>query len=365
MKINLIDLQKQYQLYKKEIEECIKKVLESSSYIMGPEIGELERELAEYVGVKYAIGCSSGTDALFLALMSYDIKPGDEIITTPFTFIATAEVIALLGAKPIFVDIRKDTYNIDPDKIESKITKKTRGIITVDIFGQSADYDEINKIAKKNNLFVIEDACQSFGAEYKGKKACSLADIACTSFFPSKPLGCYGDGGMVFTDDVKLKDIMVSLRVHGSGKDKYDSVRIGLNARLDTLQAAILLVKFKYFNKEIKARQVIADHYSRGLKGNVVTPKILKYNISAFAQYCIRVDNRDKMSEHLKSHGISTAVYYPKSLHLQTAFEYLGYKAKSLPVSEEISRDILALPMGPYLTREEQDYIIEKINSIS
>ncbi|MFC1594709.1 DegT/DnrJ/EryC1/StrS family aminotransferase [Candidatus Omnitrophota bacterium] len=361
MKINFIDLKRQYKKYKKDIDAQIQEVLDDSSYIMGSKVKELEALLADYVGVKYAIGCASGTDALMLALMALGVQAGDEIITTPFTFIATAEVISLLGARPVFVDIKEDTFNIDPAQIESKITVKTRGIIAVDLFGQCADYDAIYEIANKRALFVIEDAAQSFGAEYKKKRAGSLADVGCVSFFPAKPLGCYGDGGMVFTSNKIVADVLTSLRVHGQGDNKYDNVRIGINARLDTLQAAALLAKFKHFPEEIGLRQKVAQRYVKALKNIAVTPIILKHNVSAFAQYCIRVANRAQLQEKLKKKGVPTGVYYPKPLHLQAAFQDLGYRKGDFPMSEKVSLDILALPMHPYLTSEEQDYIINCI----
>ncbi|MFC1703616.1 DegT/DnrJ/EryC1/StrS family aminotransferase [Candidatus Omnitrophota bacterium] len=361
MKINFIDLQRQYQRYKNDIDSQIQQVLDTSAYIMGSKVKELEEKLSAFIGTKYAIGCASGTDALILALLALEIKPGDEIITTPFTFIATAEVISLLGAKPVFADILESTFNIDPQKIESKITNKTRGIIPVDLFGQCADYDEINQIAQKHKLFVIEDAAQSFGSEYKKRKACSLADIGCASFFPAKPLGCYGDGGMVFTDNKTLADTMSSLRVHGKGEHKYENIRIGINGRLDTLQAAVLLAKFSHFPEEIQLRQQVAQRYNKSLKDSVIAPSIESYNLSAFAQYCVRVENRAPLQEQLKNKGVPTAVYYPKPLHLQPAFKALGYRQGDFPVSEKVADDILALPMHPYLTEAEQEFIIDCI----
>lgn len=363
MKINFIDLQRQYQRLKQGIDTQIQDVISSSAFIMGKKITELEGQLAQFVGVQHAIGCSSGTDALLMALMAYDIKPQDEIITTPFSFIAAGEVIAFLKAKPVFVDIDQETFNIDHQKIPAAITGKTRGIIAVDIFGQCADYDEINTLAQKNNLFVIEDAAQSFGAEYKKRKACALADIGCTSFFPAKPLGCYGDGGMVFTNDHKQAEIMRSLRVHGKGTNKYDNVRIGLNARLDTLQAAILLAKFKDYPEEILLRNQAADYYKNHLKNSVILPKIREHNLSVYAQYSIRVKERSRLQEYLKERNIPTAIHYPKSLSLQDVFSYLGHQEGDFPVAEQVCQDILALPMHPFLQRDEQDFIIKSIQS--
>ncbi len=361
--LQLIDLKRQYLEYKKEIDTQIQGVINNSFFIMGPQVKQLEEQLAQYVGVKFAVGCSSGTDALLLALMSYAIQEGDEIITTPLTFISTGEVIAFLKAKPVFVDVNPETYLIDQKKIEKAITSKTRGIIAVDLYGQCANYDEINAIVHKYNLFVIEDAAQSFGAEYKSQRACSLADIACTSFFPAKPLGCYGDGGMIFTNDEEKANIMRSLRIHGMGKDKFDNVRIGLNARLDTLQAAVLLAKFKHLPKEIKLRNKVANYYNRHLNKKMITPKILNNNLSVFAQYCIRVPDRNALQKHLHDHDIPTAIHYPIPLHLQKAFSYLGHQSGDFPNAEKICLDILALPMHPFLKQSEQNFIIDTINS--
>jgi len=362
MKINFIDLHRQYKQNKTAIDAGIQEVIANTAFIMGPHVRQLENELAEYVGVGHAVGCASGTDALMLALMAYDIQPDDEIITSPFTFIATAEVIALLKARPVFVDIREDTFNIDPSKIEAAITEKTKGIIAVDIFGQCADYDEINSIAREHGLFVIEDAAQSFGAKYKNRQAGSLADIGCTSFFPAKPLGCFGDGGMVFSDDANVAAQIGSLRVHGQGADRYDNIRIGLNGRLDTLQAAILLAKFKIYPEEISQRQDAAAYYRQGLRG-VIHQAIPDDCQSVYAQYSIRVPDRTALREHLKTKGIPTAIYYPRSLHQQKAFSGLGYKNGDFPIAEKICNDILAIPMHAYLTKDEQDFIIKHINT--
>lgn len=363
--IQFVDLKRQYDAYKDYIDLQIKEVIESTSFIMGPKIKELEDILGSYVGVKHAISCSSGTDALLLALMAYAIAPGDEIITTPFTFIATAEVISLLGAKPVFVDIDETSFNINPHLIKNAITDKTKGIIAVDLFGQPADYHEINKVAEENKLFVIEDAAQSFGATYHGKRACSLSEITCTSFFPAKPFGCYGDGGMVFTNNDQLADLCESIRVHGKGNHKYDNIRIGINARMDTIQAAVLLGKFPHFNMEIDKRNLIADIYQNELGSHVLKPKILDHNVSAWAQYCIRSQRRDELQAFLNKKGIPTAIYYPKPLHLQEAFSDLGYKAGDFPVCENIARDILALPMHPFLTNHEIDTIVESVNQFT
>lgn len=360
MKINFIDLQAQYQKYKEEIDIQIHDVLDTSSYIMGSKVGELEANLSKFVGVKHSIACSSGTDALVLALMALDIKAGDEVITSPFTFIATAEMIAFVGAKPVFVDIDEKTYNIDPSKIETAITNKTKAIIPVSIFGQTPDMDAINNIAKKHNLKVIEDAAQSFGAEYNGTKSCNLSDVACTSFFPAKPLGCYGDGGAIFTNDDELaKKIRIILN-HGQSS-KYFHSHIGINGRIDTIQAGVLNVKLKYFSNELKKRQAIAQKYNKNLK-NVITPFVDDNSTSAWAQYCIRIPNRDKMMKKCSDRGVPTAIYYPLPLHLQEVFVYLGYKNGDFPITEKISLDIMALPMSAFLKDDEQDYIIEVVN---
>jgi UDP-2-acetamido-2-deoxy-ribo-hexuluronate aminotransferase len=363
-KINFIDLQEQYRQYENEIDAAVKSVCREARFIMGPQIRELEENLEKFTGSPNAVTCSSGTDALLLALMACDVGPGDEVITTPFTFIATAEVISFIGAKPVFVDIDETTYNIDPDKITEKITSKTKAIIPVSLYGQPADMDEINALAEKHNLYVIEDACQSFGAEYKGRKSCNLSKLACTSFFPSKPLGCYGDGGAVFTTDDEMAEKMKSLRVHGQVK-RYNHKYVGVNGRLDTIQAAVLNVKMDHFNDELLKRQQIASAYSEKLNNikNIIIPLVKNDRTSVFAQYSVRVKNRDDIVEKLKDAGIPTAIHYPKPLHLQEAYADLGYKNGDFPVSEIVSEEILSLPMSPFLSEEDQKYIIETIKS--
>ncbi|MCA9406495.1 MAG: DegT/DnrJ/EryC1/StrS family aminotransferase [Candidatus Omnitrophica bacterium] len=363
MDIQFTDLKRQYLKYKDGIDRQIQEVLQSSQFIQGPKVQELEQQLAEYIGVKHAIGCSSGTDALFMALLAYGVKSEDEIITTPFTFIATSEAIAYLNAKPVFVDIDATTYNIDSNKIEAAITPKTKGIIAVDMFGQCADYEVIMAIAQKHNLFVIEDAAQSFGAQYKDRMACSLGQVGCTSFFPAKPFGCYGDGGMVFTDDDQQAEFFKSIRVHGQGNQRYSHNHIGLNARLDTLQAAVLVEKFKYFPRELKARKQAAAYYDQGLKPlqDIVCPVVLDHNISAYAQYSIRVKNRQGLIDHLRSRQIPTAVHYPIPIYRQKAFEFLGLTEGSCPETETVCQEIMSLPMHPFLLPEEQDHIIQSI----
>jgi len=362
--MQFIDLAAQQKRIRTQIDDNIKKVLDHGRYIMGPEIRELEEKLAKYVGVDHAVGVASGTDALLMSLMAYEIGEGDAVLTTPFTFIATGEVIRLVGATPVFVDIDPETYNMCPWELEKVIKKilaenkvKPRCIMPVDLFGQPADYDEINKIAEKYNLYVIGDAAQSFGASYKGKKACSLAEIAGTSFFPAKPLGAYGDGGMVFTSDAKLHEKLLSIRVHGQGSDKYNNIRVGINGRLDSMQAAVLLAKLEIFDEEIELRQKVAVRYTEALKDYVKVPFVKEHNISAWAQYSILHPRREKIIDKLKENGIPTAIYYPKPLHLQDAFSYLGYKKGDFPVSERVAGEIFSVPMHPYLTPDEQDRV--------
>ena len=362
MKLPFIDLKSQYENHKEEINQAVLSVLESTQFIMGPEVQKLENSLAEYCNSKHAIACSSGTDALMIALMALDIQPGDEVITTPFTFIATAEVIALLHAKPVFVDIDETTYNIDPKQIEAKITSKTKAIIPVSLYGQCADMDAINAIADKHGIAVIEDACQSFGAEYRGKKSCALSTIGCTSFFPSKPLGCYGDGGAIFTDDDALAKKIKTILNHGQ-QERYKHEVIGLNGRLDALQAAVLNVKLKYFEQEVDARKAIGARYSEKLASVLITPKIAQDCTSVYAQYSVRVKDREAMAKKLNDAGIPTAVHYPIPLHMQEAFDYLGYKEGDFPISEAVAREIMSLPMSPFLTDEQQDLVVEAIKA--
>jgi UDP-2-acetamido-2-deoxy-ribo-hexuluronate aminotransferase len=384
--MQFIDLAAQQERIRERIEANIAAVLNHGKYIMGPEIQSLEEKLARYVGVKHAIACASGTDALLLALMAYEIGPGDAIFTTPFTFIATGEVISLLGATPVFVDIDPQTFNMDPAKLEpaiqailddqatgyplprSGVPLVPKGVIAVDLFGLPADYDSLNTIAGQHGLFVLEDAAQSFGAEYKGKKACNLAQIGCTSFFPAKPLGCYGDGGMCFTDNENLHEIMMSLRVHGKGTHKYDNVRIGMNGRMDTLQAAVLLAKFDIFPEEIELRQQVARRYGRLLnqQAEVQAPAVPEEMISAWAQYSVLAKDethRGRLQANLKERSIPTAIYYPKPLHLQTAFKSLGYEEGDFPISEDFSGRIFSLPMYPYLSDSDQEVIVKILSS--
>ena len=387
--ISFIDLAAQQKQIYPELEKRITKVLSHGKYIMGPEVAELEEKLAEFVGVNYAISCSSGTDALLMALMADGVGPGDAVFTTPFTFIATAEVINLLGATPVFVDIDSRTFNIDPSQLEAAIKAlkennpsiyplprtfefqpasrnqqvSPRAIIAVDLFGLPADYQRINDIAREHELFVIEDGAQSFGATYRGEKACALANVAATSFFPAKPLGCYGDGGAVLTNSDDVAAIIKSIRLHGKGKEKYDNIRIGFNGRLDTLQAAILLAKLGVFPREVEVRNRIAERYSNGLQGIVEVPFVPSESMSAWAQYSVLSDSRSEIQTALQTEGIPTAVYYPKPLHLQTAFASLGYKRGDFPVSEKASQMIFSLPMHPYLKNEQIDRIVQVIKA--
>ena len=413
MQIDFANLQYQYQLYKAEIDEAIHSVLDKSNYIMGEEVQELEENLQRFTGAKHAITCSSGTDALLLALMALDIKPGDEVITTPFTFIATAESIAFLGAVPVFVDIEENTYNIDASKIEEKITAKTKAILSVNLYGQPADIDAIQAVIDKfqvssfkseveskgeeasnfqlptsnsNKIHLIIDGAQSFGSSYKGKTDSNLGDISTTSFFPAKPLGCFGDGGAVFTNDDTLAEKIKSLRVHGQSK-RYHHQYIGMGGRMDTIQAAVLNVKLKYYEKDLALRQEVAEKYNKVLSQkyqvsskesttsnfqletlNLELPTVLPDRTSVWAQYSIRIKTsnlkletsdsaRSELQSKLKEAGIPTAVHYPVPLHLQECFQYLGYSKGDFPIAEQVSSEIMSLPMNPYLSDEEIKYI--------
>lgn len=358
--IPYIDLKTQYRVLEHSIKARIAAVLEHGQYIMGPEVPELEARLADYVGVKHCISASSGTDTLLIAMMSLDIGPGDEVITTPFTFIATGEMIALLGARPVFVDIDPRTYNIDPTFIEAAITPRTRAIMPVSLYGQCADYDSINAIAKKHALPVIEDGAQSFGATYKGRRSCGLSTIGSTSFFPSKPLGAYGDGGALFTDDDALAKSMREIRAHGQDR-RYHHPRIGVNGRLDTIQAAVLLAKLEVFPEEVEARMRIAAQYDALLQGKIVTPYIEPFNTSVYAQYTLLADNRDDLQAKLQECGVPTAVHYPVPLNLQPVFGYLDKPAGSFPVAEDLAQRVISLPMSPYLQQSTLHKIADAV----
>jgi UDP-2-acetamido-2-deoxy-ribo-hexuluronate aminotransferase len=363
--IPFIDLKAQYQALKPLIQERINRVLEHGQYIMGPAVKELEDKLAAYVGTKHCIAASSGTDTLLIAMMALGIGPGDEVITTPFTFIATGEMIALIGAKPVFVDIDPRSYNIDPSKIEAAITPKTKAIMPVSLYGQCADMDAINAIAEKHGLPVIEDAAQSFGATYKGRKSCGLSTIGSTSFFPSKPLGGYGDGGALFTNDDTLAKAMREIRVHGQDR-RYHHPRIGINGRLDTLQAAILLAKLERFEWEVEQRLKVGAGYTAMLNEScphIITPYIESHNASVYAQYTVQIDNRTAIAKRLNDAGIPTAIHYPVPLHLQPAFRFVGHVAGDFPAAERASGTVLSLPMGPDLTSLDQARIVSCLNA--
>lgn len=363
MKIDFANLTKAYLDHKDDFDKEIGKVMYDANYIMGQQINDLEEELKSFTGAKHAISCSSGTDALLLVLMAMDIQPGDEVITTPFTFIATAETIALLKAIPVFVDIDETTFNIDASKIEEKITSRTKAIMPVSMYGQVSDMDAINAIASKHNLMVIEDAAQSFGATYKNKKSCNLSQFACTSFFPAKPLGCFGDGGAVFTNNDEAAEKIKSLRLHGQTKRYYHKY-IGMGGRLDTIQAAVLNVKLKSYTIDIEKRQKVAKLYTSLLKDFVSTPQVLSENTSVWAQYSVRVKNRDQVQKELADNGIPTAVHYPRPLHLQECFNYLNYTKGDFPVAERISDEIMSLPINPFLTEEEIQYVSKTLKLI-
>lgn len=353
MQIDFGKLQYQYQLYKAEIDEAIHDVLDKSNYIMGDEVMEFEDALMEFTGSDFALSCSSGTDALLLSMMALEIKPQDEVITTPFSFISTAETIALLGAVPVFVDIDEQTFNIDPYKIEEKITGKTRVIMPVSLYGQPANMSSIQDLADRYRLKVIVDGAQSFGSSYKGKTDSTFGDIATTSFYPAKPLGCYGDGGAVFTSDEDIATKIKYMRVHGQIK-RYHHKYIGIGGRLDTIQAAILSVKLKHFALELEKRQQVAEKYANALADrDCMLPFVHSDAVSSWAQFTVRVKERDSIREELHSRGIPTAVHYPLPLHLQECFSYLRYKPGELPVSELASTEVLCLPMNPYLSDEE------------
>jgi UDP-2-acetamido-2-deoxy-ribo-hexuluronate aminotransferase len=360
MKIDFVDLKAQYRRSKDVIDARIRAVLEHGQYIMGPEIGELEERLAAIAGAKYCVGVSDGTTALLIAMMALGIKPGDEVITTPFTFIATGEMIALIGAKPVFVDIDAATYNLDPARIEAAITSKTKAILPVSLYGQCADMDAITAIAGRHGIPVIEDAAQSFGASYKGRRSCGLSSLATTSFFPSKPLGCYGDGGACFTDSQEIAKRMRQISLHGQDR-RYHHPVIGLNGRLDTLQAAVVLAKLDTFEEELAARNRVADRYTSLLKEHVKTPYIRSDCVSSFAQYTIQVDSRQQVQAALSSSGVPTAVHYPVPLNMQPVFAHLGQEEGSFPTSDTASRRVLSLPMHAFLTPPAQDYIVEAL----
>ncbi|MBL73790.1 DegT/DnrJ/EryC1/StrS aminotransferase family protein [uncultured Idiomarina sp.] len=360
--MQFIDLAAQQARIKDKIDEGIARVLEHGKYILGPEVDELEEKLATYTGAKYCITVANGTDALQIAQMALGIGPGDEVITPGFTYIATAETVALLGAKPVYVDIDPHTYNLDPSLLEAAITDKTKAIIPVSLYGQPADFDRINEIANKYNIPVIEDAAQSFGATYKGKKSCNLSTIACTSFFPSKPLGCYGDGGAIFTNDEELAKIMRQIARHGQDR-RYHHVRIGVNSRLDTIQAAILLEKLTILDKEINSRNEIAKLYNERLKDNqdLILPRVASHNVSAWAQYTIRVSSRENFMNKLMEFGIPSTVHYPCPLNKQPALERTS---ETLRIGDEASETVVSIPINCYLNDRELNFLCDTILNI-
>lgn len=352
--MEFIDLKSQQALIREKLDARIATVLEHGRYVMGPEVVELEERLADYVGAKHCIGASSGTDTLLIAMMALGIGPGDEVITVPYTWISTAEMIALLGARPVFVDIDPATWNMDPTKVEAAISERTKAIMPVGIYGQTADMTAINEIAARHgDLPVIEDAAQSFGAAHHGKKSCALSTIGSTSFFPSKPLGCYGDGGALFTDDDELAAAMRQIRVHGQAQKHHHPI-LGLNGRLDTLQAAILLEKIEIFDDEIARRQQVAAAYRDGFGDAPLTPPVVgEGNTSVYAQYTILSEGRDELAANLKAAGVPSVSYYAVPLHLQPVFADLGHVAGDFPVTEKVASQGLSLPMNPYLSEEE------------
>lgn len=369
--IQFIDLGAQRRYLGSKLDKAILSVVDEGNFILGRQVKELETELAAYCGAKHAITCANGTDAIGLALMALGLKPGDAVICPSFTFASTAEVVAWLGAVPIFVDVLPDTYNLDPDQLplaldtarEAGLT--VRGVIAVDLFGQPADYDHIEPFCSENGLFLIADSAQGFGSVYKGRKSGRIGTVSTTSFFPAKPLGCYGDGGAIFTDDDALADTMRSLHVHGKGSDKYDNVRIGMNSRLDTMQAAVLLEKLAIYDEEIVKRQSVAKRYAQSLSGQVVTPVVMDDCTSVWAQYVIRTDadRRAPLMAHLKENGVPTAIYYPRPLHRQTAYARFPVAGGRLETSERIANEVLALPMHPYLEPDVQKTVTAAVGS--
>lgn len=361
--MQFIDLQAQYQRRKAKIDAAIARVLSHGSYLFGPEITKLESQLADYVGVKHCVALSSGTTALQVALMALDIQPGDEVITTPFSFFATAEVIYLLGAKPVYVDIEPISYLLDSTKLEAAITDKTKAIVPVSLYGQCADMDAINAIAKRHQIPVIEDAAQSFGATYKGKKSCGLSELACTSFFPSKPLGAYGDAGACFTDDDQLADRMRAIINHGQ-EGRYNHVMLGINGRIDSIQAAVLIEKLAMFDDEVVARQAVAVLYEKHLPKNLKAPFVAPYNTSVYAQYTIQVDDREFVQKTLSDANIPTAVHYPVGLH-QQPFVTQQHEALSFPMTEYSAKRVMSLPFYPFMPQDDVVTVCEALSAIA
>ena len=359
MNIQMVDTKNQYLKIKNEVDSAIQAVIDSTQFIQGPAVAEFEQNVVSYLGIKHSIGCASGTDALQIAMMALDIKPGDEIITTPFTFVATTETIAILGARPVYVDIDEKTYNIDINKIEEKITSKTKAIMPVHLYGQPSDMIKIIEIARKNNIYVIEDAAQALGAEYRNQKICTIGDINCISYYPSKNLGAFGDAGMVTTNSDEFGAKIRMIISHGSKKKYYHEI-LGVNSRLDSIQAAILNVKLKYLDKYCDARMAAAEKYNARFEGKIEKPYVLPYVKHIFHQYSIRVKRRNEMQQFLKENGIPSMIYYPVPLHLQEAYKY-DYKKGDFPVTEAIAEDIISLPMHTELSDEQINYISDKV----
>lgn len=372
--MNFIDLGRQYECIKEKVDAGIKNVVESQHYIMGPEVKELEEQLAKFAGSKYCLTCSSGTEALIIPLMAYKLEKTDAVFVPSFTFFASAESINLAGGTPVFVDSDR-TFNMDPESLKREIARvkaegklNPRGLIIVDLFGRSANYDELLPIAEENGLFVLEDSAQGFGGSLHGKRNGSFGDVAATSFFPAKPLGCYGDGGAIFTDNEELYNVMHSIRVHGQGSDKYDNVRLGLNGRMDTIQCAVVLAKLTVFEDELKARQDVADWYDKYLDASFDRPLRDKEYFSAWAQYTVLAkdeEQRSKIVAGMKEKDIPVMIYYPIPLHQQTAYKNLGYGDVSLPYCESVAKRVFSLPMHPYLKEEEVKQICEALNSVA
>ncbi len=366
--IQFIDLQAQRRRLGSKLEKSIMAAVEGGQWIMGPQVAELEKRLSEFAGVKHTIACANGTDALLIVLRAWEIGPGDAVFVPTFTFAASAEVVALVGATPVFVDVLEDTYNMDPASLEAAITMikregklKARAVMPVDLFGQTADYRVLEPICKREGLKMLCDAAQGFGALLDGRRAGGIGDAASTSFFPAKPLGCYGDGGATFTNDDGLAETLRSIRVHGQGSDKYENVRIGVNSRLDTIQAAILIEKLSVFPEEIEMREAVAQRYNTAFRASnrIVTPRVIEGGQSTWAQYTIQVPDRDKLQAELKAKGIPSAVYYPIPLSAQKGYKH--FPAAPTPVSDKICKAVIALPMHPYLDATTQDRIIETV----
>lgn len=370
--INFIDLKAQRRYLGARLDNAIMAAVDEGNYIMGPQVKAFERQLSAFSDVKHAIGCANGTDAIGLCLMAKKVRPGDAIIVPSFTFASTAEVVAWLGATPIFIDVDEASYNLDPEGLELAFAEaenkglRTVGVIAVDLFGQPADYDPIESFCAANGLWLIADSAQGYGSTYKGRKSGAIGTMATTSFFPAKPLGCYGDGGAVFTTDDEVADIIRSLRVHGKGTEKYDNIRVGVNSRLDTLQAAILIEKLAVYDEEIQKRQIVAERYEAALRDVTATPRVMDGCTSVWAQYTIRVEasRRQAIIDNLKAKGVPTAVYYPRPLHQQTAYAGYPTAGNGLPVSERVSKEVLSLPMHPYLEEETQDFICEAVRDV-